>query len=145
MKKNELKRYVLLNDNTILDVSTEIYYLRGENELYRDRPNACVVTVKIGYIKKTSDNILDLVEVGDLVEDEHLKTAKYSLPIVHTVLENDILSTALKAYNTHSLHNVIKENVKAIYKLQLNGDYKRYELKENEKWQLERMKPIAKT
>lgn len=130
---SELKKYVLLNDNTILDVSTEIYYLRGENELYRDRPNMVVVTVKIGYVKKTSDSILDLIEVGDLVEDKYLKTAKDSLPIVHTVLENDTLSTAMKAYNTHSLHNVIKENVKAIYKRQLNGDYKRYELKENDK------------
>ncbi len=62
---------------------------------------------------KTSDNILDLVEVGDLVDSgdgivEFLGTFKDDLWIV-------------------SMNEIVKKRtVKAIYKRQTNGDYKRY-------------------
>lgn len=125
---SELKRYVLLDDNNILDVSTEIYYIKGENELYRDRPNACVVTVKIGYIKKTSDDILDLVGVNDLLE---LDNDWEILKVLTFNKNNQLVCRVRTSSNTeeYTVKDYRKEYIKAIYKQQLNGDYKRYEVK----------------
>src|SRR5690554_6273957 len=116
---SELKRYVLLDDNTILDVSTEIYYIKGENELFRDRPNACMVTVKIGYIKKTSDDILDLVEVNDLLELDNdweiLKVLifnKDNQPVCLVRTSSNIEQYTFEDYR--------KKYIKAIYKRQMN-------------------------
>ena len=79
-------------------------------------------------ITKTNDNILDLVEFGDLVEDKRQSIIGNNAPIVYTVLENDLKSTAMTVTNSHRLGNIIKENIKSIYKRQPNGDYKRYEV-----------------
>lgn len=124
---SKLKRYVLLRNNTILDVSTETYYIKGENELYRYRPNACMVTVKIGYVKKTSDNILDLVEVDDLLE---LDNNWEILKVKRIDKDNQPVGIIRTSSNTeeYSFKDYRKKEIKAIYKRQLNGDYKRYEL-----------------
>jgi len=60
MKENELKRYVLLNNNVIYDMKND-YDVKKYNMV----KNASALHYQF---KTTSDNILDLAEVGDCVE-----------------------------------------------------------------------------
>lgn len=121
----ELKRYVMLDKKEIIDTSKEIFYFRGENQLYRDRPNAPQVTVRIGTAIKTSDNILDLVEEGDLVELSGGKERKNDIHmIINAINGNMITWDNLWIYKERD-----KDIISAIYKRQPNGDYKRYEVK----------------
>lgn len=103
----ELKRYVLLNTGRIYDM-TNAYDVK------------CYDTVKNGSketfgLKKTSDNILNLVKPcklwdlnGDLYE-----YAIDDFVFIEKVYDDTDFST---------------KEVKAIYKRQTNGDYKRYEI-----------------
>lgn len=114
----ELKRYVLLNDyNLILDSKNEkelrvVHYTDGD-ELKVVVDAWYYPLAKLNY--KTSDNVLDFVEVGDLVETD-----------------GDIMNVQGIYVNKISLCRDIvdKTEIKAIYKRQANGDYKRYEVKE---------------
>ena len=113
----ELKRYVLLNDyNLILDSKNEeelrvVHYADGD-ELKVVVDNWYYPLAKLDY--KTSDNILNLVELGDLVEDGNniMRVAQY---------ENGVF------FDVDS-YTCQEGFVKAIYKRQTNGDYVRYEV-----------------
>lgn len=101
----ELKRFVLLSDNTIL-TKKEFEEQRKVDIFYADR-----------LFKKTSDNILDLVEPCKLWD-----------------LNGDLYEYAIDDFvfieKVYDDTDFSKKEVKAIYKRQTNGDYKRYEVKE---------------
>ena len=95
-----LKRYVLLNDDTIIDQVTQPKELIYFHE-----------------VKKTSDNILDLVEVGDMVANTY-DILVYVLGII--IIDG-------KVWSFDCLHELLGAgDITAIYKRQPNGDYKRY-------------------
>lgn len=100
----ELKRFVLLRNNTIL-TKKEFEEQRKVDNFFTDR-----------LFKTTSDNILDLVEpcyLDDLAGD------LYEYNIDDYVMIDKVYSDT----------DFSKKEVKAIYKRQTNGDYKRYEVK----------------
>lgn len=105
-----VKKYTLLHDNTIKTNDESIY---------------------INEVKKTSDNILDLVEVGDLVE---IKDSPYLHRVYEQIykgLNNQVLSFIYMTIHTtgqYLLSEVNKDVIISIYKRQSNGDYKRYEI-----------------
>ena len=107
----ELKRYVLLENNTILSNYEE---LQNGNVIrflgFAERKEAFLKSVK-----KTSDNILDLVEpckLWDLNGDLYEYTID-DFVFIEKVYDDTDFST---------------KEVLAIYKRQTNGDYKRYEV-----------------
>lgn len=114
----ELKKYILNTDNQIF-TSDKVHDSGGE---YKGRMVLHSTPEKyfMGYLKETSDNILDLVELGDLVE-----TPKDIQRV--EIIEED--RYVLQHTRTHWIV-ISKINVIAIYKKQPNGDYKRYEVKE---------------
>jgi len=76
----------------------------------------------------TSDDILDLVEVNDLLELDNdweilkvLRINKDNQPVCLVRTSSNIEEYAFKDYR--------KKHITTIYKRQLNGDYKRYEVK----------------
>lgn len=73
-----------------------------------------------GKVKSSTDNILDLVEVGDLVE------LKGNDMFYVTSINGDYFMENKDGLNRGSSHII------AIYKHQPNGDYKRYEVKTND-------------
>lgn len=132
----ELKRYVLLNNNNLWDLGSkknaygyafnrytpehkDMYYdhfeeLNGNLILTNGSGKEKVVNT-LGNIKKTSDNILDLVEpcyLDDLLGD------LYEYNIDDYVMIDKVFSDT----------DFSEKEVKAIYKRQSNGDYKRYEV-----------------
>lgn len=118
----ELKRYVLLNGyNLILDSKNEkelrvVHYDDGD-VLKVVVDNWYYPLEKLDY--KTSDNILDLVEVGDLVGCGRL---------IYTITDIDKWGNL-----TLNFEDIIESGntaIMAIYKRQTNGDYRRYEVKE---------------
>lgn len=113
----ELKKYVLVNKRIIDTQSIEFkdsdYYIYNDKlMLFRLNGNDVDMTDKID---KTSNNILDLVEVGDLIVD--IVSPKYVL------LVNSNSFDVVGSYNA-----IEKKHIKVIYKRQPNGDYKRYEV-----------------
>jgi len=111
----ELKRYVQINRGDVYDLQDE-------------RQRKAYETIKHGTqsvfgVKKTSDNILDFVEVGDLVEDTYGITAK----VVDFGLSGD--GGEDERIFKCCYVDILYEDVKAIYKRQPNGDYKKYEVK----------------
>lgn len=110
----ELKRYVLFNDKMIYKFNKESGLYHFDNNF-----NICISGsyVREDLVIKTSDNILDLVEIGDLVEQD-FKGDNY---IQRIDVESDLAK--------------IKEDIECgysnyypcIYKRQPNGDYKRYQ------------------
>ena len=120
----ELKRYALTNDNTIITDIRHCSYDDKKYEYAQSRSKEGVVFMRdlmVSQVKKTSDNILDLVEVGDLVclKDDYFNNGT----TIHEVLE-------IRGRFIRCLTYVVQiENILAIYKLQPNGDYKRYEVK----------------
>ena len=100
----ELKRYVLLSDNTIL-TKKEFEEQKKVDDWFATR-----------LFIKTSDNILDLVEpckLWDLNGDLYEYTIE-DFVFIEKVYDDTDFST---------------KEVKAIYKRQANGDYKRYDTK----------------
>ncbi len=103
----ELKRYVLLGNNWIYDMND---------------PKDVWIKTSNRTIKKTSNNILDLVEVGDLVA--HRFWGKTESIIKEMRCETDI--------NWHVKQDVVVSGeITSIYKRQANGDYKRYIVGDN--------------
>ena len=116
----ELKRYVLLENNEIFDLFIQSILGEGKREGsgymgYQLKIGSQFVTTQFGNVLKTSDNILDLVEVGDLV-----KGTQYIW--VGEVM--DINDTEIETF----MHLHWKSEITDIYKKQPNGDYKRYEV-----------------
>jgi len=100
--KNKLKRFVLTSHNTIYEVVDK---------------KVLPIGLRDNYIK-TSDNILDLVEIGDLVVGQ-------SYIYVSEVTE--INNKEIGVFN----YLFWKSEITAFWKKQSNGDYKKYEVK---KW-----------
>lgn len=104
----------------IIDLKDNRYSVRFNGEIYFNKGNKIV---KIGNVAKTSDNILDLVEVGDLVE------LKNDTRMVHIHNQRWLDVFLSKVQEPEEDEFKIKDNIKAIYKRQPNGDYKKYEVK----------------
>jgi hypothetical protein len=117
----ELKRYVLLENNKIYD-TVLTRYVAVDNVLFTYYFGSH--DVRVGVIKKTSDNILDLVEVGDLVEINEMSGIYY--------VDSIIIDEGLRVFTCDQKYgywfDFNETEVKAIYKRQTNGDYKRYEV-----------------
>ena len=117
----ELKKYALTNDNTIITDIRHCSYDDKKYEYAQSRSKEGVVFMRdlmVSQVKKTSDNIIDLVEVGDLVgyifwgeEYEHIEKKIDTQHIEYELKYNDI-----------------RYKITSIYKRQPNGDYKRYEV-----------------
>ena len=108
----ELKKYVLFNNNeTSILEELDSFYVKN-NSLFLKNGR-----VWLGDFKKTSDNLLDLVEVGDLVAHRFWGETESIIQEVFRI--EDILNPIVNSGET-----------KAIYKRQQNGDFKRYEVKE---------------
>lgn len=127
----ELKRYILTNRNKIFDLSMQ--HILGNSSMLggwgKGRNSYIGHRLEIGeeypieneteqgFIIKTSDDILDLVEVGDLV-----KHNKYG--VIEIIGDNRY---TLKGF-------IYTSDVSEILKLQRNGDFKRYQVKGEIKW-----------
>lgn len=126
LNKMELKRYVLTTDGYI--------YKKKQVKQHKDTNTTHIVSFGIvSYhlinIKKTSDNILDLVEVGDLVEKDNdweiLKVMRISKN------GNAVCSVRTSSNNEeYEINEYRKSMITSIYKRQSNGDYKRHKVKE---------------
>jgi hypothetical protein len=118
----------MFDNNKIIDTVLDDYIVTN-NQLYAYHFGSAEPVV--ANIKKTSYNILDLVEVGDLVE---IKDSVYLHRVYEQIykgLNNQTLSFIYMTIHTTSqylLSDVNKEVITAIYKRQSNGDYKRYEI-----------------
>jgi hypothetical protein len=106
---SEVKRYVLWKQTII---SKEEYLRKFEIDCW-DAQNGS---------ERTSDNIFDMIDDGDLISYKAPETSNYK----------EIFSMVIKAkkpypntINTQNA-NVPYEFVLSIYKRQSNGDYKRY-------------------
>ncbi len=115
----EIKRYILFKDGMIYEYikQSDLYHYMKDHTV-----NVHGSKIRQELIAKTSDNILDLVEVGDLI---NRKTAfnTVSVDLVTKIVED--------GFNVFYQGNyvVLYEWILAIYKLQSNGDYKKYEVK----------------
>lgn len=112
----ELKRYVMDGKKYIIDLKDNRYSIRFNGEIHFNKGNKIV---KIGNVAKTSDNILDLVEVGDLVGYRFLGEDYEHIDKMH---DEQNIADGIK-------HNGLGFVITAIYKRQSNGDYKKYEVK----------------
>jgi hypothetical protein len=117
-----IKNYVLLDDKRIVEIYGKTKF--GYEYVDSKTENGIVITRTLleDRIVNTSDNILDLVEKRDLIEfidsDIHM--------IITAEDGNIITSTNLFIYKKRDYNKL-----KSIYKLQPNGDYKKYEVKES--------------
>ena len=107
----ELKRYVLLENNEIFDLYIQSILGEGKREGsgymgYQLKIGSQFVTTQFGNILKTSDNILELVEKGDMVEYLNID----SKPITIEVLF--MTPYKFEAWNNYCL----KSGVTAIWK-----------------------------
>jgi hypothetical protein len=115
-----LKKYVLLKNKMLLDKdkSNKIYFDYGKDiaRYWYVVNKGHEYALRDEDIIKTSDNILDFIDVGDLIE-----TSK-------TIIRVDGI-TYLGAFETLASREY--SDVKAFYKRQPNGDYKKYKVKED--------------
>ncbi len=129
----ELKRYVLGIEKGIIDTKGTEYYIWERNKLCSGGGGV------LDIILKTSDNILDLVEMADLVEVDYLngllningsEVRIHKIELVQLVVKDISGKTKIIIDMTEDSNKTVKpECVIAIYKRQPNGDYKRYEVK----------------
>ena len=111
----ELKRYVLDTQRCF------IYDLTKEADVKKFEMISKFSTHFVNGACKTSDNILDLVEKGDLVELDG-KSKRNDVHMIVSVIDGDMIT-----YDDLFIYkNKNYDDVTAIYKKQPNGDYKRY-------------------
>lgn len=115
----QLKRYVMSKSGLIYEVEEQeqvkksiVFKAKGDNYA------RYIYDGETDY--KTSNNILELVEVGDLVEDTYGVTA---MVVAFGLIGEDDVKIFKCCYI-----DILYEDVKAIYKRQPNGDYKKYEV-----------------
>ena len=126
----ELKKYVLFNaecNNNIAKIKDLKIY--DGYYTFTDELDGVGYTDNYLNIVKTSNNILDFVEVGDLIQCQYKKQSSDGKQWIETPIYYVYGIT-----NTHfnlPVFSILKsdEHITAIYKLQPNGDYKRYEVK----------------
>lgn len=118
----ELRKFVLLKNNMIYDLVVE-RDIEKFNMVRNGNQN-------VYGVKNTSDNIFDLVEVGDLIG---YKITPNSMLEIAGVKEEIAMVTILKTSrpNCFGTNNgdVRHAETLSIYKRQPNGDYKKYEVK----------------
>ena len=114
-----LKRYVLTTDGYIYK-KEQVKEHKGTDTTHI--VSFGIVSYHLINIKKTSDNILDLVEVGDLVEINEMSGIYY--------VDSIIIDEGLRVFTCDQKYgywfDFNETEVEAIYKRQTNGDYKRY-------------------
>ena len=124
----ELKKYVLMNDNTIITDIRHCSYDDKKYEYAQSRSKEGVVFMQdlmVSQVKKTSDNILDLLEERDLVELSGGKENQSDIHMIINVIDGNMITwDSLWIYKERD-----KNIISAIYKRKPNGDYKRYEVK----------------
>jgi len=124
----ELKRYVLLENKEIIKTNEKQYICTIDNCLYT-KVDDWIDSKVSGYTAtKTSDNILDLVEVGDLVEDKDGAVLQFYEWWYHDDDKEDCPSWIRLGNPKRNVHTTrwYTNEIVAIYKRQPNGDYKRY-------------------
>lgn len=139
----KLKRYIMMNGNTIIDTNNtyrkcpehwnspqdSICYISttGKNSLFGNL--GLVLMVDVANVKNTSNNILDLVEVGDLVGYEITPNTMLEIAGVkeEVAMVSIVKTSRLNCFGTNN-GDVKHDTILAIYKRQANGDYKRYEV-----------------
>jgi len=123
-----IKNYVLLDDKRIVEICGKTKF--GYEYVDSKTESGIVITRTLleDRIVKTSNNILDLLEVGDLVGCYYEKKSSDGKTWVETPIYyvNGISETHYHL----PVFSIEKDDkhIKAIYKLQPNGDYKRYEV-----------------
>jgi hypothetical protein len=119
----EIKKYVLLDDKRIDEIYGKTKF--GYEYVDSKTESGIVITRTLleDRIVKTSNNILDLVEVGDLVEASTLNIYN-----IYQFEKYDGLKVYAKYLNNG--YGVLSSKITSIYKKQPNGDYKRYEVKD---------------
>ena len=115
----KLKRYVLVGFQ-IFEVDEQANYHNGETIVFRPKYESYNITLYKNEPYKTSDNILDLFEVGDMVQDNCDNVLKVT-SVMHDTNGDKVFYCILDTWE--------EDEVTAIYKRQPNGDYKRYEVK----------------
>lgn len=114
-----IKRYVVLKDGTLYDLKDYFFKVeRGKCYVFTTYGG---FTFEVDEVKKTSDDILDLVEVEDLVSDGG------NYPHVMEVI------SVCKHYFRSQGSSATRSKVIAVWKKQLNGDYKMYKVNDNAK------------
>ena len=108
---NELKRYVLIDCNKIIDIQSDEWLLHCKEQAKIDEdynvPFRELIEAHLGKIKKQSDNVYDLIErETDLVKIE-------------------LLGNYFNIVEAKTLNGNWKENdrISTIYKPNANGDY----------------------
>ena len=123
-----IKNYVLLDDKRIVEICGKTKF--GYEYVDSKTESGIVITRTLleDRIVKTSNNILDLLEVGDLVGCYYEKKSSDGKTWVETPIYyvNGISETHYHL----PVFSIEKDDkhIKAIYKKQTNGDYKRYEV-----------------
>ena len=129
----ELKRYVLTDRNNIVDLSKGCIYANGHVGKFILKDDIVYNQYDDSYdlqtyckIKNTSDNILDLVDVGDLLEKDN----DWEILKVMKIRRGDAVCIIRTSSNIeeYEVKDYRKSSILAIYKRQTNGDYKRYEI-----------------
>lgn len=125
----ELKRYVLFRDEILEVIKPSILETHDIISFYAYGLDDIRVCIEKKNTFKTSDNILDLVEVGDLIECTYHHESSdngewIEKPLYYIKGISDIYFH-LPVFSLEKTHKYIT----ALFKLQPNGDYKRYEVK----------------
>jgi hypothetical protein len=134
----KLERYVLLETKEIWEVNLvddKVYGFGSGGVVLKNYVDILGNNYKpYSQVSKTSNNILDLVEVGDLVgiplisnTQLHIEQFK-GLEVCQIITLKNRESNTLKRFYING-GAISDDEVVAIYKLQPNGDYKRYEVK----------------
>ena len=135
----ELKRYVMLENKEIKDTKNTEYYIWEDNKLCSGSGGV------LGEAIKTSDSILDFVENMDLIGCK-VNNPFINNQVIYMVIDNPLFLSDLvfflvngdkvwfrdSQYDDEEKYADIKRNgieIISIYKLQPNGDYKKYEVK----------------
>ncbi len=120
--------YYLLEDNRIIEWNGDCIIKdtpKKINGVYKMKK--CIIfkskTIKDGFVKKQSENVYDLIEMGDV----YLYQNKYMIIPELSLINDDVLLKIFKARAEKP------ENIKCIYKPDAQGNYiKVWEVKENE-------------
>jgi hypothetical protein len=117
VNKMEIKKYVLLDDKRIVEICGKTKF--GYEYVESKTESGIVITRTLleDKIVKTSDNILDLVEVGDML----LRSDDFLYHIIVTDITEDTF------YGEYE-HIWRGNRISHLWKHQLNGDYKKYEV-----------------
>ena len=118
MNKMEIKKYVLLDNNNILEISSPNNLNNDDLEYFKK------------HMRKTSDNIFELLRMGDFVE-YYRRSMKFDRYFVDTIQPPILIDDNNVKYGNVIIGLDKEYNLKtSVYKKQSNGDYKKYEVEE---------------